>query len=291
MPIKFKCSCGQVLSVPSKLAGKSGKCPKCAKTIKIPVPKAPSSTQAAAGKTAAAAPRQTPANQAGTAAGGLDSLFDDAGLVESSGPVCPNCTADIKPGTVVCTSCGFNIQTGEKLASYDAKSEGPEYDNLYLQQASDNMKRDKQMESRRDKSAMPWWVIMSFLIGAVMLCAAGILIVDGKFGEPDPESTFIGRLQRWPVLTTLGLTIGVTGLAIIVFAHMSITYFGFTRSIGQGLACLFLPLIYSVIYGFMNWVDNKAPVKAILLGLGILGFATFLIIRGGGFQIITNAFR
>ena len=29
MPIKFKCSCGQVLSVPDKMAGKQGKCPKC----------------------------------------------------------------------------------------------------------------------------------------------------------------------------------------------------------------------------------------------------------------------
>ena len=34
--IKFKCNCGQKISVPDKYAGKSGKCPKCKETCQIP---------------------------------------------------------------------------------------------------------------------------------------------------------------------------------------------------------------------------------------------------------------
>lgn len=297
MPIKFKCNCGHVLSVSSKLAGKTGKCPKCSKALKVPVPKQPAGVQAnSAAPSKEGAAKATPAKAAQAVAAtsvgnaSLDSLFEDAGLVQKSGPTCPQCLKDIRPGTVVCTACGFNFETGEKLLGFDAQSQAAEFDNQYLQEASENMKRDLVMDSRRDKAAMPWWVIMSFLIGVVTLCAAGVIIVDGKFGTPEPESTFFGKIQRWPVFTTLGLTVGITGIAISVFAHMSICYFGFTRSIGQGFACFFLPMIYSLVYGIMNWADNKAAVKAIILAAVFLGLGAFLIVRGGGFGLITAAF-
>lgn len=284
MPIKFKCSCGQVLSVPDKMAGKQGKCPKCGNAIKVPVPKKKSSKASQpAAKKAAAAPAGVP--------NALDSLFEDAGLTERKGPVCPQCSEDIKPGTVLCTKCGFNLESGETLTGFDAKTDGPEFQNEYLQEAADNMRRDLVMEDRRDKAAMPWWVIMSFLIGAMTLCAAGVVIVDGQFGTPAAENTFIGKVQRWPVFTTLGLTAGITGIAITVFAHMSICFYAFTKSVGQGVACFFLPLLYSVIYGIMNWTNNKAPVKAIMMALVFIGLGSFLIVQGGGFQLVINAFR
>lgn len=291
MPIKFKCKCGQVMSVPSKMAGKSGKCPKCKNTLKVPAPK----TQVAASSSGKAAPQKksAPAASAAPAAmdGAFDELFDEVGLTKKSGPSCPECLKEIRPGTVICTHCGFNLETGEKLTGFDAKVQGPEFDNLYLQEAADNMVREDLMDSRRDKSQMPWWVIMSFLIGAVTLCAAGIVIVEGKLGEPADESTFMGKVQRWPVFTTLGLTVMVTGTAITTFANFSITIFAFFKSIGQGFLCLFMPLLYSLVYGILNWADNKAAVKAIIMGLCIVGFGVFLIIQGGGFGIITAAFR
>ncbi len=283
MPIKFKCHCGQVLTVPDKMAGKTGNCPKCKQAIKVPMPKRP-----------AAAQQKQPATAAGASAGpvsaGLDSLFEDAGLTKKAGPVCPSCGAEVKPGTVVCTSCGLNLESGEKLTGFDARSNGPEFDNAYLQEDADNMVRDLKMDDRRNKAAMPWWVLMSFLIGAITLCAAGVVIVDGKFGTPEPENTFLGKVQRWPVFTTLGLTAGITGLAITIFAHLNICIFAFTRNIGQGFACFFLPLIYSVIYGIMNWTDNKAPIKAIIMALVFIGLGSFLIVRGGGFQLVWDAF-
>jgi len=307
MPIKFKCKCGHVLNVPDKFAGKNGKCPQCGETVKVPVlkaavPKAAGPKPAAAGAAPAGSPAgRIPAQSAAKAsaskgaampasAGVMDSLLEDAGLKRRLGPVCPKCSSDIRPGAVVCTTCGLRFESGEQLTGYDAKSSRPEFDNPYLQEASDNMVRDTQMDLRRDRASMPWWVIMSFLIGAMTLCAAGVVIVDGKFGEPADEATFLGKIQRLQVFTTLGMTAMVTGIAIVSFAHMSITFFGFTKAVAHGLGCLFLPLLYSVPYGIMNWSENKAPVKAIITASMFIGFGAFLIIQGDGFAKLQGLF-
>ncbi len=125
MPIKLKCACGQVLSVPDNLAGKSGKCPKCQKAIQIPIPAASQPSQQATGqsKPTPAAAAQTkvvaqakvpskPTAQPVKAAAApvaaapqpnkMESLFEEAGLKRKTGPVCPKCGADIRPGTVIC---------------------------------------------------------------------------------------------------------------------------------------------------------------------------------------------
>lgn len=276
MAIKFNCSCGKSMSVPDKLAGKKGKCPSCQKPIKVPIPKVAKTSSTAGSETAAV----------------LDSLFDDAGLVKKSGPVCPSCAAPIKQsGAIVCVSCGMNFETGERAKGFDAKAAGgPEFTNMHLQEASDNMKRDLMMDSRRDKSSMPWWVIMSYLIGAITLCGAGVVIVDGIVGTPADPNSFLGKVQALPVFCTLGATALITGAAITIFAHLSICAFAFGRSMGQGFACFLLPLLYSIIYGIMNWTDNKAPVKAIISALIFISLGVFLIIQGGGFGKIQAVF-
>lgn len=302
MSIKFKCNCGHVLSVPDEMAGKSGKCPKCKNSLKVPVPKnaasknAASKTAAPQGAVASGKPssgKKRPAPAAASPAmpaGVMDSLFDDVGLTKKIGPTCPNCGSSIRPGAVVCTSCGLHLESGESLKGFNAKKEGQEFDNQHLQLAADNMRRDLVMDDRRAKAAMPWWVVMSFLIGAITLCAAGVVIVDGMVGTPADESTFLGKVQRWPVFITIGLTACVTGVAIVFFAHLSICAFGFSRSLKQGFACFFLPLLYSFVYGVMSWTDNKAPVKAIMMAMAFIGFGVFLIIQGGGFQLVIDAF-
>ncbi|MEZ6075785.1 MAG: zinc ribbon domain-containing protein [Pirellulaceae bacterium] len=282
MPIKFKCSCGHVLAVPDSFGGKNGKCPKCQKSVKVPTPNA-SVASSAAGKSAAG---KSTAESAVATVSLMDSLLNDAGLKKRKGPLCPKCSADIRPGAVVCTNCGLNFELGEQIAGFDLQSQRPEFDNPFLQEASDNMVRDMDMDLRRDRSSMPWWVIMSYLIGSITLCIAGLVIVDGNFGEPAPEDTFMGGLQRLQVFTVLGMTATVTGLAIVIFAHLSITFFGFTKSLAKGFGCFFLPILFSFPYGILNWTENKAPVKAIMTASMFIGFGVFLIVRGDGFAKI-----
>jgi hypothetical protein len=284
MAIKFKCSCGHVLSVPDNLAGKSGKCPKCQTGLKVPTPAKASASAAkpADRKPAAAAPVNT---------GQIGTLLDDVGLIQKTGPICPRCAADIKPNQLVCTSCGTNLQSGEQLKGFNAQVQGPEFDNPFLQEAADNMRRDLLMDSRRNKAQMPWWVIMSFLIGVITLCASGVIIVDKFVGAEASTSTFVGRIQALPIPGTLGMTIGITGLAIALFAHLSICVFAFTKNAWHGVACFFLPYLVSLPYGIMSWTENKAPVKALIVAVLLIGFASFMIVAwGGGFQGIINVF-
>ncbi len=109
MPIRVTCSCGYSTNAPDEMAGKSGRCPKCKATLKIPGSKpAPSATPASTGKPttqqSTKAPRQSPAEQPavarsaqGAPAGALDSLYADVGLIQNKGPVCPSCTAPVVP--------------------------------------------------------------------------------------------------------------------------------------------------------------------------------------------------
>lgn len=302
MPIPLKCDhCGRSLSVSSKLAGKKGKCPKCQGQIRIPNIQtkqtasesvSPAQTKSPAdGKVSAqrvsessrkhAATQATPAKSVPSR---MSSLLDEVGLVQKTGPVCPSCGLSIRPGTVVCTSCGFHLETKKKMTGYDARIERPEFDNLHLQQAVNNMSRETEMDSRREKSAMPWWVLASFLIGAVILCGAGVVLVDANFGEPAPENTRLGRIQRVPVLVILGTTVGVTGLALALFAHLNICVFGFQKKLMHGIGCFFLPLIFSIPYGIKNWTSNKAPVKGLILAIVFISIGAGLIISGGGFD-------
>ena len=300
MAIKFNCCCGHTLSVPDNLAGKSGKCPKCKQTIKVPMPGGAAKAAASAKSPAApaarppqAARRPAAAQPAAVAASsnGMEALFDDLGLKQQSGPVCPSCGSGFKPGAVVCVKCGLNFATGEKALGFDAVRERPEFANQYLQEAADNMRRDMATDKRIANASMPWWVLMSYLIGALTLCAAGVVIVDGVVAEPAPEGTFVGKLQRMPVRVTLGATAGITGAAILLFAHLNICIFAFGRKALHGVGCFLLPILYSLPYGIANWSENKAPVKAIISSFVFLGGAAGLIIWGGGFGYITNLFQ
>lgn len=300
MTIKFQCGCGQSLSVPDTMAGKTGKCPKCQKALKVP---APASSTATAAKPAAAAPVKSaaapskPAAKPAAAATapsvkpapkpapapapmGIGGLLDEVGLKQKTGPVCPKCGADIKPGTVMCIGCGLNFATGEQTLGYAAQIQEEEFKNPFLREAAENMSREVVADVRRDKAGTPWWVLLSFLMGAMTLCGAGVIIVDGIFNEAPDPSTPMGRLQMIPVLTVLGITALLTANFINFFAHLSITIFGFRRSWGAGFGCLLVPM-FDLIYGIMHWADNKAAVKAIFIAmfLGILG--TILVVLNG----------
>ncbi len=309
MPIKLKCSCGQVLSVPDNLAGKSGKCPKCQKAIQIPNPAAVKTASPASAATSGSAPAAKPTSPAKASpakaaaapaakakpaapvqvaaaqpANKFDSLLDEVGLTKKTGPTCPKCGVAIRPGAVLCTGCGLNFETGESASGFEAVSATLEFKNEFLQEAAHNMSRDVVMEERREKSGLPWWMLMSYLLGAVTLCAAGVVIVDGRFNEPAEAGTFLGNIQRLPVFVVLGVTAMLTGFFIFAFANLSILVFGFKQSIGKGFLC-FLPFV-TLILGIMHWADNRQAVMAIVTSIVTVGAGVAMVIYGGGFGTI-----
>lgn len=312
MPIKLKCSCGQVLTVSDAMAGKTGKCPKCQKAIKIPVPAGakpasdaadksaaakpaaskpvaaqPAAAKATAGKPAAGKPAaakpvaQPVARAAAAKPAQVDELFDEIGLKKKTGPTCPKCGGAISPAATLCTHCGFNLQTGEQAVGFQARSQRDEFTNPYLQEAANFMQADDVTAERHAKAGMPWWMLASFLLGAICIGAAGVVIVDGTMNEPAPVGTFLGTVQRQRFGVVAGVTFQAVGTLIGNFANLSIIIFAFRQSVGKGFAVMLIPL-YSLIYGCMTWADNKSGVIGLIVGIVLACAGAALTASAGG---------
>ena len=96
---KFSCGgCGKTYKWKPELAGKKAKC-KCGHVMSVPKELAPEED------------------------GGLDDLYalaEDASARkhEASTDIrCPSCGSGITPGEAMCTSCGFNLKTGRRVAA------------------------------------------------------------------------------------------------------------------------------------------------------------------------------
>ncbi len=110
--IVVRCACGAKLKVAAQAAGRTGQCPKCHQKFTVP--------HAAAAP--ARAPTASPATDEG--AGWLDDLAAKEHAAAATGPAaglpagggmprpCPHCGATLVGGAVLCTSCGYNAQTG-----------------------------------------------------------------------------------------------------------------------------------------------------------------------------------
>ncbi len=99
---KFKCdACGKSYAWKPELAGKKVRC-KCGGVVVVPKPAAPE-----------------PEHQDNS----LDDLYalsgDDRPKIaeQSQGLNCPSCNTEAAPGAVICTNCGLNFQTGQRIGA------------------------------------------------------------------------------------------------------------------------------------------------------------------------------
>ena len=50
-----------------------------------------------------------------SASGRKDDLFSEEGFSQEVAAVCPACATEMDAGAVLCTKCGYNKQTGQRL--------------------------------------------------------------------------------------------------------------------------------------------------------------------------------
>ncbi len=273
MPIRVECSCGQVLKVADTMAGKSGKCPKCQNVVRIPAAggaaaaNQPKSAGSAVSKTSSPKPAAKVAS-AGSAPSPnrLDSLFEEAGLVKKVGNFCPNCDTPYPNGALLCTKCGLNLQTGEKLSAHETEAARAEFRNKHLNEAAQMMQREDDLQSRTLNAGTPWWVMLCVLLSGISIAAAGVIIVDGRLTEPQPTSTPIGKLQALPIGLTLSLVLAANCILVTNFAHFAVVVAAFREKASYGWMSLLVPF-YSGYYGISRFRQLSGTVVAYLLAV------------------------
>ena len=267
MPIRIKCQCGKALNVKDEFAGKAVKCPGCGKAIRVPAAKQPSAAGSGAAKrtAAGAATKRAAASNASSSDDGLDDLFAEEGFGRPVAAVCPSCAAEMKADAVLCTKCGFNKQTGQRLEGHKTAGVDIDHGTLALQKAATDMQKDLEMQDKMlSKAGLPWWVLglILFVIGSGT--AIAVLAVNAS-RNVNEEVTFD------PLATFLALS-GAAFYAVSQVAVLLLIIKAFQRRIWEGLvSILFAP--YLLYFCATEWRQTwKLLATSIITGAIGAGF-------------------
>jgi len=253
MPINVACDkCSQKFAAPDKLAGKAVRCPKCSNPIRIP----------ARGGGPAQQTAQQPAPQQQSA---MDDLFDEAGI-ESTAPGgirCPSCFVPMQPSAVMCVSCGFNTQTGEKTEGF--AQVGFEDDNAMFRDAQKEIKEDAEA-AKKSVDPVPWYYYVALLL--VMGFVAVFFSIAWKKMLDSTVSAGQKKDYIFEVITLLFL-VSVPSVLLFVTHWASATYAFVEDNVNKGFMCLFIPL-FDVIYAIQHWSVKGMKSTVIMWFIGFI---------------------
>jgi hypothetical protein len=201
--------------------------------------------------------------------------LEEAGVGKKAGATCPRCEAPVARGAVLCTKCGLNFATGEKMKGHEANSAGS-FGNLYLDEAVENMKRDDKMGELHEKAGVPWYFIAIIFIMVLVGGAGAIIIVDAQLMDPQPPETFIGWVQQFKLGAMLGFVLAIASWLLNLAAIIVVLIHAFSNSLAQGLAVLFIPC-YVYVYQFMHWDELKGTFFTIIISSILAGIAGAMI--------------
>jgi hypothetical protein len=143
MPIPVSCQCGYQVDAPDQYAGMQVSCPSCQNPLQVPLP------------------QQAPVDAM------LDEMLSDAGItaVTPGGYRCPNCTASIPGGAIICLECGYNVESSQMMGESDQSAKkhfgaavytNRTYGNEQLDTAAEMMEVD--LLEKDAEGPTPYWV-------------------------------------------------------------------------------------------------------------------------------------
>lgn len=297
MPIKVSCSCGQSFAAKDEMAGKTVKCPKCKQPLTIPRagsagrPSAPRGQGASAGaaqQAARANPQPTPRVQ--PAGGDLGDLFDEIGIAAAApdaGPPCPSCGKALKRGAVLCVECGFNLQTGQRLASMAAAAPPSGHGDPLAGQAEALVAKAAEEIAKTPISAegedfgegsnpLAWLLAISLPL-VFALAVLGVvqwgsgLYVFGNF-------LVIGIWSGNPFLVTFAL-LSLMCLIVTMVSWFKITWTAMDENVFLGLLCIVVLFIFPAIYGFIRYKKLLFwAIAYVVSALLLVSFFTLVVI-------------
>ena len=300
MPIAVACSCGQKFAAKDELAGKTVKCPKCQKPLKIP-----GGSPAAAARGGGAAGAQTPqrAQQTGASApakptGGISDLLDEVGFSTPkphAGPRCPACEAPMQPGAVLCVECGFNVQSGQRLATtgeggiaLNARRPMTDAEKMVAKAAReiDEAPIETKGSQFGDARSIGAWILPIFLPVLLLIALAVTIYWGGVIAGQ--VLLIIGAILagEWALIIPFGLVLLGTGMWIVGWFNISLT--AIDKHIAHGLLSLITLGWYSAYVAPLYWDDCRSGGNLLYSGfwtiqLGIMSLFGISMVHVGAY--------
>jgi len=249
MPISVQCQCGKRLTVKDQFAGKAVKCSGCGKPLRVP-----------GGGPAAAPAAQSPG--AASVGNPMNELFDEEGFGSDISAVCPSCGKEMAAEAVLCTQCGYNKATGQRMQGHLTPGVDISPGTLALQKAADDMqKADKMQRDMSEGAGMPWWMLglILFVLGSATAIAVMAVMAASR---TKGESTF--NAMR------VFLQLSGTACGLVSFgAFLKLVVTAFKENRTKGL--LSLMVVYLFVFTFEKPKGRVGPLLVMLIFGGIAG--------------------
>jgi len=288
MPIAVACQCGKTLNVRDDLAGKAVKCPACQQILKVPATaKSAATTETNAPNPAPQAPgaqplrARPPAARPGSPSGmpapsqspapapsAMDSLFEESGFAVKTGKFCPGCAQLLVPGAVLCTHCGYHLESGSRLQGHQVTFEDPDSGEAALRRAEANIQRDREAQERMQAAGMPPWVMAMILFILASCTAVAVAAVNVSRRSKDDNAKFNAA-------ATMLLLAGIAFTAVAIGASCTVLYRAFKDSPKEGMFVLLIPG-YVFYYAFTHFRAVGKPFITSLITTAI-GVTLFVL--------------
>lgn len=266
MPITIKCTCGKALRVKDELAGKAVKCPGCGQPVRVPGGPAAGSAATKPARPAAkpASPAAKPARpvtqpvakptaspNSGANSSAMSDLFAEEGMDQHVSSICPNCTAVMQPGTVLCMKCGFNQQSGEVMTRHLVAGVDIDAGQMALNKAESDMQKAAQAQADMiGRSGMPpsMLALILFILGS----ATGIAVLAVNASRRAEAIEFSPMRMFLNLGGSAFLMVGIGGV-------LSLISMAFRIEKKQGLLSL------TILYLFVFVMKYRGPAVKILI--------------------------
>jgi hypothetical protein len=192
----------------------------------------------------------------------MNDLFDEEGFGNDIAAACPSCGAAMAAEAVLCTQCGFNKATGEKLKGHMTPGVDIGTGALALEQAANDMRKADQMQRKMETGAgMPWWMLglILFLLGsATSLAVMAVMAANQITGESN-----FNAMQRF-------LQLAAAACGLVAFgAYVKLVVEAFREDRVKGLLALLV--LYLFVFAFAKPRKRIAPLLVMIILGGAAG--------------------
>jgi ribosomal protein L40E len=195
----------------------------------------------------------------------MNELFDEEGFSAQVAAVCPACRAEMPAGSVLCTKCGYNKQTGTRLDGHKTAGVDISHGTLALMKAKADMEKAKRLDdSVLAGAGMPWWMLSLVLFMLISGLSIAVLAVNAS-RRVDETISFN------PMATFLILS-GSAFCAFSIGSFLLIAKRAFGDDKVKGALCVLPP--YTLYYAFKNprptWKPLLTSIVLGAIGIGLI---------------------